>query len=65
MRGGSDAGAGTIIVAMALSKSKKRSELLDVSPNFVVRFTRHGKPYVAKQVEPHIEYELTERYRVL
>ena len=50
---------------MPSPKSRKTSERLHVSPNFVVRFSQDGKPHVAKQVEPYIEYELTERYRVL
>jgi len=41
------------------------AERLRASPNFALAFTQDGKPYVAKDSEPYIQYWLTERYRVL
>jgi 2-polyprenyl-3-methyl-5-hydroxy-6-metoxy-1,4-benzoquinol methylase len=38
---------------------------LRASPNFVLAFTLDGRPYVAKETEPYIQYWLTERYRVV
>src|SRR5471032_1836920 len=38
---------------------------LRASPNFVLAFTLDGRPYVAKETEPYIQYWLTERYRIL
>lgn len=43
----------------------QRSERLRASPNFVLAFTLDGRPYVAKETEPYIQYWLTERYRIL
>jgi 2-polyprenyl-3-methyl-5-hydroxy-6-metoxy-1,4-benzoquinol methylase len=40
-------------------------ERLRASPNFVLAFTLDGRPYVAKETEPYIQYWLTERYRIL
>jgi len=57
--------SGVIIFGMPSRKTGKRSERLRVSPNFALRFSQDGKPHATKQVEPYIEYELTERYRVL
>jgi hypothetical protein len=56
---------GAIIGAMPSKKSTRATERLHVSPNFALRFGQDGKPHVMKQVEPYVEYELTERYRVL
>lgn len=41
------------------------AERLRASPNFVLAFTLDGRPYVAKETEPYIQYWLTERYRIL
>src|SRR5512140_1194042 len=41
------------------------TERLRASPNFVLAFTLDGRPYVAKETEPYIQYWLSERYRVL
>ena len=38
---------------------------LRVSPNFALTFTLDGRPYVAKDSEPYIQYWLTERERIL
>lgn len=38
---------------------------LRASANFVLAFTLDGRPYVAKETEPYIQYWLSERYRVL
>lgn len=38
---------------------------LRASPNFALTFALDGRPYVAKDSEPYIQYWLTERYRVL
>jgi 2-polyprenyl-3-methyl-5-hydroxy-6-metoxy-1,4-benzoquinol methylase len=47
---------------MPVSRSAER---LRASPNFVLAFTLDGRPYVAKETEPYIQYWLSERYRVL
>lgn len=46
-------------------KSARRDERLRASPNFALTFTMDGRPYVAKDSEPYVQYWLTERYRVL
>lgn len=38
---------------------------LRASPNFVQTLTLDGRPYIAQDTEPYIQYWLTERYRVL
>lgn len=38
---------------------------LRASPNFVQALAFDGRPYVAKETEPYIQYWLTERYRIL
>jgi 2-polyprenyl-3-methyl-5-hydroxy-6-metoxy-1,4-benzoquinol methylase len=40
-------------------------ERLRASPNFVLAFSQDGKPYVAQETEPYIQYWLTQRYRIL
>lgn len=41
------------------------SQRLRASPSFALNFAMDGHPYVAKDVEPYIQYWLTERDRVL
>ena len=41
------------------------SERLRASPNFVLAFSQDGKPYVAQETEPYIQYWLSQRYRIL
>ncbi len=41
------------------------AEHLRASPNFLLAYSFDGKPYVAKDSEPYIQYWLTERDRVL
>lgn len=41
------------------------SERLRASPNFALALTMDGRPYVAKDSEPYIQYWLSERERVL
>lgn len=50
-----------------ISPKRKASsgERLRASPNFALAFSMDGRPYVAKEVEPYIQYWLNERYRVL
>ena len=51
---------------MTVRTAKSSStERLRASPNFVLAFTLDGRPYVAKETEPYIQYWLTERYRIL
>ncbi|HEX5569951.1 MAG TPA: hypothetical protein VFX31_01100, partial [Ktedonobacterales bacterium] len=38
---------------------------LRASPNFVLAFSQDGKPYVAQETEPYLQYWLTQRYRIL
>ena len=40
-------------------------ERLRASPSFVLAFTMDGRPYIAKETEPYIQFWLSERYRVL
>jgi 2-polyprenyl-3-methyl-5-hydroxy-6-metoxy-1,4-benzoquinol methylase len=41
------------------------AERLRVSPAFALAFSQDGRPYIAKEVEPYVQYWLDERYRVL
>ena len=41
------------------------TDRLRASPSFLLAFAMDGRPYVAKETEPYIQYWLTERYRVL
>lgn len=41
------------------------TERLRASPSFAQAFSLDGRPYVAKETEPYVQYWLTERYRVL
>jgi 2-polyprenyl-3-methyl-5-hydroxy-6-metoxy-1,4-benzoquinol methylase len=51
---------------MAGSRAEQsRGERLRASPNFVLAHTFDGRPYVAKETEPYVQYWLDERYRVL
>ncbi len=51
---------------MTARTAKSASALrLRASPSFVLAFTLDGRPYVAKETEPYIQYWLTERYRIL
>src|SRR5262249_11305279 len=47
-------------VVAALSRERLRA-----SPNFVLAFSQDGRPYVAQETEPYIQYWLTQRYRIL
>jgi ubiquinone/menaquinone biosynthesis C-methylase UbiE len=38
---------------------------LRASPNFALAFALDGRPYVAKDTEPYVQYWLTDRYRIL
>jgi SAM-dependent methyltransferase len=38
---------------------------LRASPAFALAFSQDGRPYVAQETEPYIQYWLTERYRIL
>jgi 2-polyprenyl-3-methyl-5-hydroxy-6-metoxy-1,4-benzoquinol methylase len=40
-------------------------ERLRASPTFALAFSLNGRPYVAQETEPYIQYWLTERYRIL
>ena len=40
-------------------------ERLRASPSFVLAFTMDGRPYIAKETEPYIQFWLSERYRAL
>ncbi|WP_395700534.1 class I SAM-dependent methyltransferase [Aquabacterium sp.] len=42
-----------------------RSPRLRPSPAFVQQFTMDGRPFVAQDTEPYIQYWLSERYRLL
>jgi ubiquinone/menaquinone biosynthesis C-methylase UbiE len=41
------------------------TERLRASPNFVLAFSQDGRPYVAQETEPYIQFWLTQRYRIL
>ena len=41
------------------------AERLRASPSFALTFTLDGRPYIAKETEPYIQYWLTERERIL
>ena len=41
------------------------SERLRASPSFALTFAMDGRPYIAKDVEPYVQYWLSERYRIL
>src|SRR6201986_748211 len=41
------------------------AERLRASPNFVLAFSQDGRPYVAQETEPYLQYWLTQRYRIL
>ena len=49
----------------ARTATSSSTDRLRVSPNFALAFALDGRPYVAKETEPYIQYWLTERYRVL
>ena len=52
--------------AAARGKSRQGGdERLRASPNFVLALTMDGRPYVAQETEPYVQYWLNERYRVL
>ncbi len=51
---------------MPASKTKTQHiERLRASPSFALTFAFDGKPYIAKDVEPYIQYWLSERDRIL
>lgn len=41
------------------------AERLRASPNFALTFALDGRPYIAKETEPYVQYWLTERERIL
>jgi 2-polyprenyl-3-methyl-5-hydroxy-6-metoxy-1,4-benzoquinol methylase len=41
------------------------TERLRASPSFALAFAMDGRPYIAKDVEPYIQYWLSEHYRIL
>ncbi|HMA09501.1 MAG TPA: class I SAM-dependent methyltransferase, partial [Ramlibacter sp.] len=45
--------------------SSRAAARLRASPSFVLAFSQDGRPYVAKETEPYIQYWLTQRYRIL
>jgi 2-polyprenyl-3-methyl-5-hydroxy-6-metoxy-1,4-benzoquinol methylase len=49
----------------ARTTSTAATERLRASPSFALTFAMDGRPYVAKDVEPYIQYWLSERYRIL
>ncbi|HET8744965.1 MAG TPA: class I SAM-dependent methyltransferase [Ramlibacter sp.] len=40
-------------------------ERLRASPNFVLAFSQDGRPYVAQETEPYLQFWLSQRYRIL
>lgn len=38
---------------------------LRASPNFVLAFSQDGRPYVAQETEPYLQFWLSQRYRIL
>jgi 2-polyprenyl-3-methyl-5-hydroxy-6-metoxy-1,4-benzoquinol methylase len=51
---------------MTTAKRKSASaERLRASPSFALTFTMDGRPYIAKDTEPYIQYWMNERYRLL
>jgi 2-polyprenyl-3-methyl-5-hydroxy-6-metoxy-1,4-benzoquinol methylase len=54
------------MAAMTVSRTKTApTERLRPSPSFALTFTLDGRPYIAKETEPYIQYWLSERYRIL
>ncbi len=53
------------ITPTAMPTISVSSERLRVSPSFALTFAMDGRPFVAKDSEPYIQYWLTERYRLL
>jgi len=49
----------------APATSAGAAERLRASPNFALTFTMDGRPYIAQDSEPYVQYWLTERYRIL
>lgn len=46
-------------------QSSRVNQRLRAAPGFVLSFGMDGRPFVAQDTEPYIQYWLTERYRVL
>lgn len=46
-------------------KSSRANPRLRASPSFQLSFSMDGRPFVAQDTEPYIQYWLSERYRVL
>lgn len=46
-------------------QSSRVNPRLRAAPGFVLSFSMDGRPFVAQDTEPYIQYWLTERYRVL
>lgn len=49
----------------ARKPTSSSAERLRASPGFALAFSLDGRPYVAKETEPYIQYWLSERYRIL
>lgn len=50
---------------MAKAPEHSLSERFRASPSFSLAFTMDGRPFVAKETEPYIQFWLSERYRIL
>lgn len=46
-------------------KASRANPRLRAAPGFVLSFSMDGRPFVAQDTEPYIQYWLSERYRVL
>jgi 2-polyprenyl-3-methyl-5-hydroxy-6-metoxy-1,4-benzoquinol methylase len=49
----------------ARTPTDAHTQRLRASPSFALTFAMDGRPYIAKDVEPYIQYWLSERYRIL
>ncbi len=50
---------------MTVRKAKPAAERLRAAPSFALTFSLDGRPYIAKETEPYIQYWLSERERIL
>jgi ubiquinone/menaquinone biosynthesis C-methylase UbiE len=50
---------------MTVRKAKPAAERLRAAPSFALTFSLDGRPYIAKETEPYIQYWLSERDRIL
>jgi SAM-dependent methyltransferase len=53
------------LVRQQVRRSARVNPRLRAAPGFVLSFSMDGRPFVAQDTEPYIQYWLTERYRVL